>query len=236
MIQKILFYLILGWGFLGFSQEKIIEGKITINTGLQSVKVENINREISVHTNQNGTFRLKALPGEVLVFSGVNVNKKILFLKPEHFTDVIEVELKSVAIEIEEVEVGSQIDLGFEGEKLTSAERRYQTGGRILNMNQGIEINLEAVGNLFSGKRKELKKNLKIEKANNLLYELDIYFDEDFYISSLGLEPKDVLNFKYFLVDDKDFQKTLKSEDKTEIIIKTITMYEFYQKIKADEK
>lgn len=234
MIQKLFLHLLFWFGFFGFSQEKIVEGKVIVNASLQDIKIENINRETSVRTDENGDFRIIAEEGEILVFSSVNTEKKIFFLKKEHFEKSIEVELKTTAIEIEEVEVGKHIDLGLGGKQLTPAEREYITGGRILKMNQGFEFNLEAIGNLFNGKRKQLKKAVEIEKINNLLYELDAYFDEDFYLN-LGLEPEYIGDFKYFLVEDKDFRMVLESENETEIIMKTIKMYESYQKIKPDE-
>lgn len=235
MTQKIVLHILFCFGFLGFSQEKTVDGKVIVNASLQGIKVENINREISVYTDENGDFRIIANEGEVLIFSSVSTEKKILFLQEEHFENPIEVSLKTTEIEIEEVEVGKQIDLDLGGKKLTQAEREYEAGGRILTMNQGLDINLEAVGNLFSGKRKELKNAVELEKINKLAYELDTYFDEDFYVNGLGLEPEYIVDFKYFLVEDKSFRAVLESENESEIIMKTIKMYESYQKIKADE-
>ena len=235
MTRKIVLHILFCLGFLGFSQEKTVEGKIIVNTSLQGIKVENINREISVYTDENGGFGIIANEGEILIFSSVNTEKKILFLQKEHFENPIEVSLKTTEIEIEEVEVGKQIDLDLGGKKLSPAERRYEAEGRILTMNQGLDINLQAIGNLFNGKRKELKKAIEIEKTNKLLYELDAYFDEDFYVNGLGLDPEYIGDFKYFLIDDKSFRAVLESENESEIIMKTIKMYESYQKIKADE-
>src|SRR5690606_18691303 len=113
MNKKLLAFLLFFSCFLGFSQEKIIQGKIIINASSKNIKVENINREISVLTDENGIFKIIAHPREVLVFSGVNVERKIYLLNEEHFTSLIEVKLKTSAIEIEEVEIGNQIDLGF---------------------------------------------------------------------------------------------------------------------------
>ncbi len=230
MAKKILLYIFLSLTFLGFSQEQIIKGRIVAPADLKGVNVENLNRKISVLTDKEGNFSIIATTGEVLVFSGININKKVVFVKEEHFENLVEIRLTTTAVEIEEVEIGKQIDMGFGGKKLTPAERRYQTSGQILKLNQGIEINLEAVGNLFNGKRKQLKKELEIEKYNSLLYELDVYFDEDFYVNSLGLDAAYIQDFKYFLIEDENFRKILKSENESEIILKTVRMYELYLK------
>jgi len=235
MNKKLLVFLFFSFSFLGFSQEKVIQGKIIINASSRNIRVENINRELSVLTDENGIFKIIANPGEVLVFSGVNVVRKIFLLSEEHFTSSIEIKLKTSAIEIEEVEIGNQIDLGFGGKKYTQAERNYKTSGQILKLNQGFEFNLEAIGNLFNGKRKELKKALKIEETNKLLYKLDAYFDEDFYLNLLGLDPAYIKDFKYFLIDDHRFKTVLNYGNESDIIIESIKTYEVYKKIKTGE-
>lgn len=235
MIKKILIFIFTFLCCFGFSQEKFLNGIVQTNTVLQGINVENLNREISVQTDENGNFSIIAAIGEVLVFSSINIEKKVFWIKEEHFENLVEVELKSTSIEIEKVEIGKQMDLGLGGKKLTRAERRYHTGGKILKMNQGFEFNLEAVGNLFNGKRKELKKALEIEKQERRFLELDYYFDKDFYVNSLGLNPLYINDFKYFLIDDFKFQSVLKHGNENDIIIEAVKMYESYQKIKTDE-
>lgn len=235
MTQKLFSFIILFSSFLGFSQEKVIEGKVIINSSLQGIKVENINRQISVLTDENGTFKIIGTTGEVLVFSALHIERKILFLKEEHLANSIEIKLKSTAIEIEEVEIGKQHNIDFGGKRYTQAERKYKTSGQILKMNQGFEFNLEALGNLFNGKRKQLKKAIEIEETNKLLSELDFYFNEDFYVNSLGLTPEYINDFKYFLVDDLKFRTVLKMRNENDIILEAIKFYEMYQQTKTDE-
>lgn len=235
MAQKLLSFIFFFFSFLGFSQEKTIEGKISTNASLQGIKVENINREISVLTDENGTFKIIGSTGEVLVFSAIHIERKILFLKEEHFVNSIEIKLKSSAIEIEEIEIRKQENIDFGGKKYSEAERKYKTSGQILKMNQGFEFNLEAIGNLFNGKRKQLKKAIEIEETNKLLSELDFYFNEDFYVNSLGLTPEYINDFKYFLVDDIKFRAVLKMKNENDIILETIKSYEMYQQTKTDE-
>ncbi len=235
MTQKLLAFIFFFFSFLVFSQEKIIEGQIIISSSLQGVKVENINREISVLTDENGFFKIMGSSGEVLVFSDINITRKILFLKEEHFANPIEIKLQTTALEIEEVEIKKYQDINFAGKKYSQAERKYKTSGQILKMNQGLEFNLEAIGNLFNGKRKELKKALQIEKTNKMLAELDFYFNEDFYVNSLGLNPEYINDFKYFLVDNLKFQTILQNGNENDIILEAIELYESYQKIKVDE-
>lgn len=236
MTNKILLSIFMCFSLLSFSQEKTVQGKVNVNRFPQGINVENINREISVQTNQNGVFSIPASEGEILVFSSVDIERKIIFLKEEHFNNLIEVNLKTTTIEIEEVEIGNRIDLGLDAKELTPAERRYQSEGQVVSLNQGVEVNLEAVGNILSGKRKELKRDIEIEETNRLLYVIDAYFDEDFYVNGLGLAPEYIGGFKYFLVDDNDFREALKAENEAEIIMKAINLYEAYKKIKADEK
>jgi len=235
MTQKLLLFIFFFFSFLGFSQEEIIKGRVNINSSLQGIKVENINRQISVLTDETGTFKIIGTTGEVLVFSAINIERKILFLKEDHFVNLIEVNLKPTAIEIEEVEIGKHQNIDFGGKKYSQAERKYKTSGQILKMNQGFEFNLEAIGNLFNGKRKQLKKAIEIEETNKLLSELDIHFNDDFYVDSVGLDPDYINDFKYFLVDDLKFRTVLKNGNENDIIIEAIKSYEVYLKTKIDE-
>ncbi len=239
MQKKLPLLFLLFFSFSVFSQEKIAKGKVIINAALHNVKVENINREISVRTDENGGFSIIASEGEVLVFSGLNINRKVFFLKKEHFENPFEIDLKTTDIEIEEVEVGKQIDLGFGGKKLTPAERRLQTATDT-NLQYSVIIptlrfSIDPLLNRMSGKTKRLKKLLEMEQQERMFLELDYYFDEDFYVHSLGLKPENINDFKYFLIEDFKFQNVLKHGNENNIIIETIKMYESYQKIKTDE-
>ena len=127
MIKKILIFIFTFLCCFGFSQEKFLNGIVQTNTVLQGINVENLNREISVQTDENGNFSIIASIGEVLVFSSINIEKKVFWIKEEHFENLVEVELKSTSIEIEKVEIGKQMDLGLGGKKYTQAERRLQT-------------------------------------------------------------------------------------------------------------
>src|SRR5690606_16858786 len=104
MNKKILFLLLFCCSF-GFSQEKVIEGKIIADVYLPDVKVENISREISVWADENGNFKIIATPEDVLVFSSVQTNKRVFFIKEEHFDNPIKIELKKASVEIDEVQI-----------------------------------------------------------------------------------------------------------------------------------
>jgi hypothetical protein len=100
-----------------------------------------------------------------------------------------------------------------------------------LSFDQGIVLNLEAVGNLFNGKRKKLKKDLEIAQKEQLRKSLDNYFDDVFYTETLGLNREYIEDFKFFLVDDPEFLEVLKAKDQNKIYLQAPKVYDAYLKL-----
>ena len=221
---------------LVFSQDKVLKGKVNVPTGISPrVTVENISLEIQTQTDDSGNFNIIARVGDALVFSSVSVKKRVLFATEDHFENPPTITTDNV--ELDEVEISSQqVKLrGFNQQELSVAERRYRTGGRILSFDQGIVLNLEAVGNLFNGKRKQLKKEVELAKKEELRKSLDNYFDDVFYTETLGLDKEYIEDFKFFLVDDSEFVEILKSKDESRIYLEVPKVYDAYLKTKESE-
>jgi hypothetical protein len=219
---------------LVFSQDKALKGKVSVPTGISPrVTVENITLEIQTQTDDSGNFNIIARVGDALVFSSVSVKKRVLFVTEDHFDNPPTIKLTTDNVELDQVEISSQqINLrGFNQQELSVAERRYRTGGRILSFDQGIVLNLEAVGNLFNGKRKKLKKDLEIAQKEQLRKSLDNYFDDVFYTETLGLNREYIEDFKFFLVDDPEFLEVLKAKDQNKIYLQAPKVYDAYLKL-----
>lgn len=223
---------------LVFSQDKVLKGKVNVPTGISPrVTVENISLEIQTQTDDSGNFNIIARVGNALVFSSVSVKKRVLFVTEDHFENPPTIKLTTDNVELDQVEISSQqVKLReFNQQELSVAERRYRTGGRILSFDQGIVLNLEAVGNLFNGKRKQLKKEVELAKKEELRKSLDNYFDDVFYTETLGLDKEYIEDFKFFLVDDSEFVEILKSKDESRIYLEVPKVYDAYLKTKKSE-
>lgn len=215
----------------GFSQEGIVKGKIIEPQSLvQGINVENLHKLVSTQTDSLGNFTIKAHIGDALVFSSSSTKKRAVVLKKEHFEGNLLIRLEAENIVIDDVEISSQrVDVPeAPAKKLTPAERQYRSGGQIASLNQGLDINLDAIYNWITGKRKDLKNAVEIEKLQKKLYQLDSYIEQEFYTESLGIETDFVNDFKLFLVDDVRFAKVLDTGNQNAVILEVVAMFEKY--------
>jgi hypothetical protein len=223
----------------GYAQQKILKGTVEVKlSSLHGITVENISRETQTQTDDSGSFSIEAEVGDALVFSSVAVKKRVLFVREDHFENPPIIKLTTDNVELDAVEISSQqINLrGLPQQDLSVAERRYRTGGKILSFDQGIVFNLEAVGNLFNGKRKQLKKEVELAQKEQLRKSLDNYFDDVFYTETLGLDREYIEDFKFFLVEDPEFLEILKSKNEGRIYLEVPKVYDAYLKTKEGEK
>nr|WP_314866687.1 hypothetical protein [uncultured Flavobacterium sp.] len=82
--------------------------------------------------------------------------------------------------------------------KYTLQERRYysSTSGPI-----------SLLINSLNGNLKTLKKNIEVEKKIKLLADLSNLIDNSFYIDVLKISEKDIMSFKYFIIEDSIFRQ-----------------------------
>jgi hypothetical protein len=223
----------------GYAQQKILKGTVEVKlSSLHGITVENISRETQTQTDDSGSFSIEAEVGDALVFSSVAVKKRVFFVREDHFENPPIIKLTTDNVELDAVEISSQqINLrGLPQQDLSVAEKRYQRSGKIVSFDQGLVFNLEAVGNLFNGKRKQLKKEVELAKKEELRKSLDNYFDDVFYTETLGLYREYIEDFKFFLVDDPEFSEILKSKKEGRIYLEVPKVFDAYLKTKEGEK
>jgi hypothetical protein len=223
----------------GYAQQKILKGTVEAQLGsLYGIAVENISQEIKTQTDDSGGFSIEAEVGDALVFSSIAVKKRVFFVREDHFENPPIIKLTTDNVELDAVEISSQqINLrGLPQQDLSVAEKSYQRSGKIVSFDQGLVFNLEAVGNLFNGKRKQLKKEVELAKKEQLRKSLDNYFDDVFYTETLGLDREYIEDFKFFLVDDPEFAEILKSKNEGRIYLEVPKVFDAYLKTKEGEK
>jgi hypothetical protein len=82
--------------------------------------------------------------------------------------------------------------------KYTLQERRYY-----LSTSGPISLLI----NSLNGNVKTLKKNIEVEKKIKLLADLSNLIDNSFYIDVLKISEKDIMSFKYFIIEDSIFRQ-----------------------------
>lgn len=220
------FFLISGYAQLAELKGKIIEPQELVG----GINIENLYQLTHTQTDSEGNFIIKANVGDALVFSAATINRRAILLKEEHFQAPLLVRLEATRVIIDDVEISSQrIHVSdTPTKKLTPAQRQYKSSGQITSLNQGIDVNLDAIYNWITGKRKDLKNAVEIEKLQQKLYQLDNYIEQSFYTESLGITPEYINDFKLFLVDDYHFLNVMDTGNPNAVILEVIAMSEKY--------
>ncbi|HEY4618681.1 MAG TPA: hypothetical protein VIH09_10855, partial [Flavobacterium sp.] len=76
-------------------------------------------------------------------------------------------------------------------------------------------MGLDPIINLFSGRTAMLKKELKIEKKESYLKQLDDMFDKNHFVNKLKIPLDYVKGFEYYAVENEQFTKILSSKNLT---------------------
>jgi hypothetical protein len=150
--------------------------------------------------------------------------------------------------QLEEVEVIqynkiNAVDLGILSKKpkvYTPAERRLENAGvfrptDILLIPFG-GMPVEPLLNAISGRTKQLKKELQIERKEFAVLKMGDLFPDEYFVEQLKI-PKDYVKaFQYYCVEKKDFISVLKSKNKTLIAFKMSELAVEYNKLLNEKK
>lgn len=202
------------------SQVRLLKGKIAADyPDLEKVTITNLNSKAFVTSEENGYFEIKASMNDTLRFSAVQfVEKKILVTESMLKQNPCYVQLKVAEYLLEEVIVNEYKDINAvklgiipkPAKKFTPAERRLNeaiTGSGLIPLNPIL--------NAISGRTKQLKKEIEIEKLETLLKKINDWFEDNYYVEKFGIPADYVDGFKYFLIENEAFRNAVNAKNKT---------------------
>jgi hypothetical protein len=215
-MNKVLFLLFIFSSAKVFSQnEKQIRGIIKVeNASVEGIHVLNLVSEKATITNAKGEFYLEVNEDDLLVFSAVHLNYwRKTITKKEINDGFVEINMTSKVNQLEEVVVSENTkitaqNLGiitYKPVSYTPAERRIRTA------TTGF---LDPLLNWVSGRTKNLKRELEVEKRERLIIRLESYFEDAFFINSLRIPKEYVNGFKFYVVEDINLAEALTSKNK----------------------
>ncbi len=204
--------------------EKVIHGKIVSESAFVSgIEIVNLNNEKIAKTNENGDFFILAKANDVLVFSAKEFEFKRYVIEDEDLvSEIMIIKMIPKIIEIEAVTVEKHpeinaVSMGIlekEAKHYTPAERKLKTAGDFkayhLLALLGGGMPLDPVINAINGRTKRLKKQVKIEKKEFLLAQIEELYEEGFYVETLKIPIDYVKGFQYYLIENDRFVKILK--------------------------
>ncbi len=214
----VLFFIVVA-SVKGLAQTAVqIQGVVSVeNASAEGIHVTNLVSEKSTVTNEKGEFRLEVKEDDLLVFSAVHLN---YWRKSISANDLkngkIEIVMTAKISELDEVEVTEYTkinaqDLGIINYKpvsYTPAERRLRTATTGL---------LDPLLNWISGRTKQLKKDIGIEKKEFMISWLDDNFEETVFTDTFKIPTEYVEGFKFYVVEDIDLAQAIQAKNKTRV-------------------
>lgn len=219
------------------TQEKLLSGKInTLQNVAQGVEIINMRTQKLAKSNAVGEFKIYAKARDVLVFSSANFEDGKKTITAEEFkAGNFAISMIPKVTQLDEVVIDKEMQVGENVKDYTPAERRLRAGTKPARLNQGLEINNDAILNAISGKSKQLKKELEVERKQSYLARLDDFSDE-YYVADLGI-PKDyVEGFKYYIIYDETLTTLLSGNDKVGLESQMLLLADEFKKVLADGK
>ncbi len=74
----------------------------------------------------------------------------------------------------------------------------------------GGSMPFDPVINAINGRTKRLKKQIKIEKKEFLLLQLDEMYEDEFFVENLKIPSDYIKGFQYYLIENNSFVATMK--------------------------
>lgn len=238
-IKSTLQFIIFLFVHVAFGQidgRKELRGKIIADSvAVDRITIENVTTDKTAFSDLNGSFTITVKEGDVLVFTAIHLEglrRKIT--KQDMLQEIITVKMLPKSIMLKEVIVNESAitaeSLGiipYGQKKYTPAERKLYTatsGGGI-----------DGLLNTISGRKAMLKKEIVIEKKEQLLARIEVLFEDKYYIETLKIPSDYIKGFQYYCIDDAGFTNALKSKNKTMIMFLIVKLAENYNEIIADE-
>ncbi len=231
ILQSILFLLVQ----ITFAQTEEIQqirGKIIADSvGVDRVNIVNTTIEKATVSDVSGSFIIPVKVSDILVFSAVNLEtlrKKInqQDILQGNFTVLMipkSIILKEVVVNESTISAESLGIIPYDQKKYTPAERKLYTatsGGGI-----------DGLLNSISGRKAMLKKEIIVEKKEQLLARIAVLFEDKYYIETLKIPSDYIKGFQYYCIDDIPFANALRAKNKVLIMFLIVKLAQNYNEI-----
>lgn len=206
-----------------------LKGKIDGDAfNVDGVYVINLSTEKAVITSSDGYFNIAGVVGDTLLFSAVQFKRRRIVLKAKDFSDALFfVKMEATMNQLDEVVIRrydniNSVSLGIipSGQKsYTAGERKLQTATDLnasasAGSMAGGSISADPLFNFLSGRTAMLKKELKVEKKEFYMRQLDAMFDRSHFVDKLKIPADYIKGFEYYAVDNEKFTAILASKNK----------------------
>lgn len=244
IIKKYLLILLLTLSQVVVSQnDSIIKGKIVVETNdNEGITIVNISNKTNTISGNGGYFKIKAKVNDTIMFSALHlVAKKHVITKKDFGKDLLFIKLDIYTKHIKEIMVTNADDITAESlglvpkgqKRYTPAERRLKTAGDWSGTGiDGALLSLDPLLNAISGRTKQLKAELEVERKEFLQNKINANFDTEFITNQLHIPEEYAEGYVFYIVEDAELKAAAKAKNKTLITFRMSALAVDYLKLK----
>lgn len=229
--------------FVVSQNDSIIKGKIIVETNdNEGITIVNISNKTNTISGNGGYFKIKAKLNDTIMFSAIHlVGKKHVVTKKDFGKDLLFIKLDIYTRHIKEIMVTNADDINAESlglvpkgqKKYTPAERRVKTAGDWSGTGiDGALLSLDPLLNAISGRTKQLKAELEVERKEFLQNKINANFDSEFIMNQLHIPEEYVEGYVFYIVEDAELKAAAKAKNKTLITFRMSALAVDYLKLK----
>lgn len=191
--------------------------------------VINLKTEQAKITDEGGYFSIAAVVGDTLLFSASQFKGVRVVITAKDFEqESFSIQMQPIMNQLNEVVIKrydniNAVSLGIippNQRSYTAAERKLKTATGLnptatAGSMAGGSISADPLLNFLSGRTAMLKKELKVERKEIYLKQLDNMFDKNHFVNKLKIPLDYVKGFEYYAVDNDKFTKILNQKNIT---------------------
>lgn len=229
MLKKLLFFFFISPMFIFSQNDTLIKGKVVSESNsLEGIHIFNISQKTGEITDARGYFMIKVKISDTLQFSAVHLKATQYIIKQNDLKDeLIFVQMKSLISELDEITLTeykniNAVALGIipaNQKTYTPAERKLAAAGDfhwyspLLIPLGGMSV--DGLINSISGRTSMLKKELVVERKEQLQAKTSDYFERKYFVETLNIPEDYVDGFLFYIVDNERYARAMKDKNKT---------------------
>ena len=217
---------------------KELHGKINAESNpVEGVNIVNSSNQKSTISDKNGFFSIVIEEGDILIFSAVNLEtlRKIIS-KQDLIPEVLSIEMHFKSNELKEVIINENPEINAVSLGISAPGTKHYTPAERKLFTATSGFGIDGLLNKISGRTAMLKKEIIVEKKEQMLARFDILFEDKYYIETLKIPEDYIKGFQYYCVEDTNFMASLQSKNKTMTMFLIVPLAQKFNQIIQKEK
>lgn len=207
----------------------ILKGKVVSQSNnLEGIHIINITEDKGVTSERGGYFEINVSENDTIIFSAIHlkgymyivtnedIRKELLFIPMESLVNELDeitlTEYKSITTESLGIVPKGMKKYSPAERKLAAAEE-FKWYSPLLIPVGGMSV--DGLINGISGRTKQLKKELEVERKEIVLENVEADYSKEFLKERLKIPDENTDGFYYYIIEQPQFIRVYKSKNKT---------------------